>query len=212
MRPTIARSPPNCFRQNPYDRTTTRSRPRWLSPGSRSRPAAGTTLKTLNRSGVAMADAARTTSPSSRMTKCQSRYAPKYATVRLARDQSSRLRGETVEAPPFVRFTSAIETMRSASENGNGRSSTASTTANTAVVAPTPSATVTMATSVKRRSLIRPRQIWRGCITSLPMRWAHPARVPRWSIDGAGRRKLRSHRCRVSGSGQASLRRMKHFR
>src|SRR5256885_7701271 len=77
--------------------------------------------------------------------------------------------------------------MRSASLNGSGRSSTASTTLNTAVLAPTPSAIVATATAVNPFAFSRERSASRITSDEVPLT---VSRRRRGEASGGKRREI----------------------
>ena len=82
--------------------------------------------------------------------KCQSRHAPNFSIVALCFCQSSTLRGDAVgRSFLFSGFISLNTTNRSGAENGSGRSKSALTKLKIAVFAPSPSARLITATTVK---------------------------------------------------------------
>ena len=149
-RPTTVRSALNRARQNASLKTTTLAR-RVSSEGRNVRPTIALTPSTSKIPAVTHwrgTVSARPSAPAMTMPPTPATNPPIRSNVRLRWSQSVRFSGETPSlGDGSVR--SQIITRRSGSRNGSGRSSVASTSAKIALLAPMPSARVTVATSAK---------------------------------------------------------------
>ena len=155
-------SDPSSVRQNSWLTIATGAAPSRASSSCSSRPSAGWRRSARSASGVTAAPWTRSASPPLRTSTGIRR------TRRATRATAGRAR-RSMKSPsamsglvrPVCTSRCRSTTRSSARSNGSGRSSTASTMANSAVLAPMPSARVTTAVAAKAGSRRKIRSAWR---------------------------------------------------